>query len=122
MSTEQETKKRPYENIIIDEVIRYQRRFDEIAPNGRGKVEHKLYGSGKMSIKAFGDEKYLDAATLGFYRALGTFVVIDAEAFIKTMREAGAPEEVIEEYLASYTIDDNIYMTESSPWGGGRGW
>ena len=70
----------------------------------------KLYARGKIGLLFSGDGKFAKAADECFRRALEISVSIDTHAFVRAMRDRGAPEKTIHEFMESYTLVDEVHL------------
>ena len=77
------------------------------------RVLVRKYGAGKSSARMAGPSEFVAAAQEALARSFTTKAVIHADQFRDLMRQKGVPHHVIEEFLASVSIDDESYLTGS---------
>ena len=70
----------------------------------------KLYAGGKIGLLFSGDGKYVHAAEECFKRSLKVSVTLDEQAFVRAMRDRGASEKAIHEFLDSCTLVDEVHL------------
>ena len=70
----------------------------------------KLYAGGKIGLLFSGDGKFAKAADECFRRALEISVSIDTHSFAREMRNRGASEKAIHEFLDSCTLVDEVHL------------
>ena len=70
----------------------------------------KLYAGGKIGLLFSGDGKYVHAAKECFKRSLKVSVTLDEQAFVRAMRDRGASEKAIHEFLDSCTLVDEVHL------------
>jgi hypothetical protein len=71
----------------------------------------KLYPRGKVGLLFSGDRAYARAAEECFKRSLNVSVNLDEHAFVRAMREHGASEKTIHEFLDSCTLVDEVHLS-----------
>ena len=71
----------------------------------------KKYGAGRAVLGVTGPAEFARAAREAMVGALTCYSVILPDHFRESMRAAGAPDEVIDEFLHSAWIDDEVYLT-----------
>jgi hypothetical protein len=82
---------------------------DESKPQ---RVSVKKYGAGKSIARMTGPAEFAAAAFTALNRSFSTQAIILADQFRTLMREQGVPEDAIEAFLRSVTIDDESYLTD----------
>ena len=70
----------------------------------------KLYAQGKIGLLFSGDGKYVSAAEECFKRSLKASVTLDEHAFVRAMRNRGASEKAIHEFLDRCTLVDEVHL------------
>lgn len=80
-----------------------------------GFVHVKRYGSGKLSVFARIDPRFLDTAKVALGRSLRVEVRIDFEALALALRGVGVPEDAVQELLATARVDDAVFLGEKFP-------
>lgn len=77
----------------------------------KGALIHgKLYGRGKCRFFSQGPAEYGDIAADAFLRSTQAYCCLNRELFRSILQRRGVPENIIEKYLSSYTLDDEIYL------------
>ena len=71
----------------------------------------KLYAQGKVGLLFCGDEQYVKVAEECFRRAVEISVSLNAQPFAKEMRDRGASEKAIHEFLDSCTLVDEVHLS-----------
>jgi len=71
----------------------------------------KLYARGKIGLLFSGGGEYGHAAEECLKRSLNISVTIDEHAFVRAMREYGASEKTIHEFLDSFTLVDEVRLS-----------
>ena len=74
-------------------------------------IRVKKYGAGHAELRATGPKEFAAAAERAWVRSLTCLSVILPDQFRESMREAGAPDEVIEAFLHGAWLDDEAYLT-----------
>ena len=70
----------------------------------------KLYAHGKLGLLFDGPEEYRSVAEECFRRALDIRITVDDVQFVRSMRGRGTPETVINEFLNSCSIFDEVHL------------
>ena len=78
------------------------------AGSTRGFV--KLYAQGKIGLLFDGPEAYRKVAEEYFKRTLEVRITVDDIAFVRAMRDRGAPEAAIDEFFNSYSVFDEVHL------------
>ena len=71
----------------------------------------KLYARGKLGLLFYGEEKYQQAAEECFKRALDIGITFDDKKFLKKMRERRIPEKTAIEYLNSFSLTEDVWLS-----------
>jgi hypothetical protein len=71
----------------------------------------KLYAHGKVGLLFSGDGEYVHAAEECFKRSLSVSITLDEHTFVRALREHGAPEKGIHEFLDSCTLVDEVHLS-----------
>jgi hypothetical protein len=82
---------------------------DETKPR---RVSVRKYGAGKSSARMTGPARFAAIAEDALGRSFTTQAILLADQFRDLMRKKGVPDDVIEEFLRSLSIDDESYLTE----------
>jgi hypothetical protein len=82
---------------------------DETKPR---RVSVRKYGAGKSSARMTGPARFAAIAEEALGRSLTTQAILLADQFRDLMRKKGVPDDVIEEFIRSLSIDDESYLTE----------
>ena len=75
----------------------------------------KLYAHGKIGLLFDGPEEYQCVAEECFKRALEVHITVDDITFVRAMRDRGAPEATINEFLKSCSVFDEVHLGGLSP-------
>ena len=70
----------------------------------------KLYARGKIGLLFSGDRKFAKEADECFRRALEISIGLNTQSFAKAMRDRGASEKAIHEFLDSCTLVDEVHL------------
>lgn len=74
-------------------------------------VGMKRYADGKVRVRVTGDAAWASQAYAALSRGMTTQVHLVPDRFADVMREAGAPEDVIAQFIASFeVVDDDIWL------------
>ncbi|HUQ45126.1 MAG TPA: hypothetical protein VM033_00660 [Gemmatimonadaceae bacterium] len=76
------------------------------------RVSVRKFGAGKSSAGMTGPAEFAAAATEALERSFTTQAVILADQFRSLMRKRGVPDDAIETFLRSATIDDESYLSD----------
>jgi hypothetical protein len=77
-----------------------------------GRTSVRKYGAGKSSARMTGPAEFIAAAQEALARSFTTQAVILQDQFRVLMQKQGVPEDVIEEFLRSASVDDESYLTD----------
>lgn len=75
-------------------------------------ISVKRVGNGKLVAGCYGDEKYRYAVETSLKASTSTIAVFHRIRFINVLRSMGVPEERIDEFCESMTIDDDTYCID----------
>ena len=70
----------------------------------------KLYAHGKIGLLFDGPAEYQRVAEECFRRALKVKITVDDIAFVQAMRDRGTPEAVINEFLNTCSVFDEVHL------------
>ena len=70
----------------------------------------KLYAHGKIGLLFEGPEEYQCVAEECFKRALEVNITVNDITFVRAMRDRGAPEATINEFLKSCSVFDEVHL------------
>ena len=76
------------------------------------RISVRKFGAGKSSAGMTGPAEYAAAAADALTRSFTTQAVIHGDQFRDLMRKRGVPDQVIEAFLKSASIDDESYLKE----------
>ena len=79
----------------------------------QGRVLVRKYGAGKSRARMSGPAEFVVAAQEALARSFTTRAVVLADQFRALMKQKGVPDDVIEKFLSSVSIDDESYLTGS---------
>jgi hypothetical protein len=74
----------------------------------------KLYAGGKIGLLFSGDARYWRAAEQCFRQSLDISVRINANLFANEMRNRGASEQAIHEFLNNFNLVDEVYLSSKA--------
>ena len=81
-----------------------------VAAPSEQRVGVKRYADGKATGWIQGNPAYAAEARAALERSLRVFAEFDTNRFISLMQERGVPGEVIAEYAASISLDDDVWL------------
>lgn len=79
----------------------------------------KRTGSGKFVAGCFGDQKFRYAVETALKASTSLLAVFQRGRFINILKSMGVPEDRIQEYCQSITIDDDTYCIDQEWMKGG---
>lgn len=79
------------------------------------KISVTKYGAGHAVLRTAGPAEYAAAAEQAMLGALTCYSVILPDHFRESMRAAGVPDAVTEEFLDNVWIDDEAHLAPTPP-------
>jgi hypothetical protein len=73
----------------------------------------RMFATGKARFRADGDAKFAKEVNEAFKKGARLTAYLEESVFVASLRDAGVPDAVIEEYLRTYDIEDGAFFDRS---------